>query len=350
MIINQREIKFSAILSGSANPVSEFESETFSFIKDWLQETGSFKLHTSGSTGTPKEITLTRFQLEQSAKRTIQALDLNQHDTAFVCLDTKYIAGKMMLARALEADMNIVAVEPSSNPIQKLPDQQSIDFAAFVPMQLREMVKDARCVDKLNTMKAILVGGGVVHASLEQEIKKLSCPVYATFGMTETVSHIALQRLNGKEASDRFNVLPGIEIATDERGCLIIYIPEFPEKIVTNDVVELLTPRSFRWVGRADNVINSGGFKISPEKVEKIIETILPGRSFFITSVPDERLGQKLILVIEGNTLNAETSFLEELKQELHTYEVPKEIRYVLKFIRTETGKIKRDESLRFKV
>lgn len=344
--INHRQVNLTEITPGGATSVSDFEFETFSCIQDWLQEIDSFKLQTSGSTGIPKEITLTRNQLQQSALRTIKVFDLNNNDTAFVCLDTKYIAGKMMLVRALESNMKIVAVEPSSNPLQKLPSEPSISFAAFVPLQLQEILKQGDSIQKLNRMKAIIIGGAVVSASLQQEIQKLSCPVYATYGMTETVSHIALQRLNSMEASDHFTVLPGIGIELDERGCLVIRLPEFEEKIVTNDLVELLTPTSFRWSGRIDHVINSGGFKISPEKIERIVERIfhdrMINRPFFVCGIPDDRLGQKLILTIEGFPISGEKKILALLKQHLHAYEVPKQIFHIREFIRTGTGKVNR--------
>ena len=344
--INCHEVTLSDILSNTITPSSDFEPKTFSFIKNWLKGVESFKLHTSGSTGKPKEITLTRNQLQQSAKRTIAALGVSENDTAFVCLDTKYIAGKMMLVRALEGNMKIIAVEPVSNPLQKLSPQTTISFAAFVPLQLQEMLKHTDCIQKLNQMKAIIIGGGAVNTSLQKETKKLSCPVYATYGMTETVSHIALQRLNGREASDHFTVLPGIIIEVDDRGCLVIQLPEFEQKIVTNDLVELMAPNGFRWLGRLDNVINSGGFKISPEKIEKIVENscneLTMGKSFFICGLPDDRLGQKLVLAIEGYPVSGEKKILSALKQHLHPYEVPKQIFYIREFIRTDTGKINR--------
>src|SRR5688572_15864980 len=219
--IQHREVSLSEILSRAVTPLSEFESETFSFIRDWLQGLDSFKLQTSGSTGTPKEITVTRNQLRQSADRTLQALGINPGDTALVCLDTKYIAGKMMVVRALQGNLKIYAVEPVSNPLLKLSSNTAISFAAFVPLQLQEILKHGDCVQKLNQLKAIIVGGVAVSTSLQGEISKLSTPVFATYGMTETVSHIALQRLNGKHPSDHFTALPGIETEVDERGCLV---------------------------------------------------------------------------------------------------------------------------------
>jgi o-succinylbenzoate---CoA ligase len=344
--IQHREVGLAEILSQTAASQSEFESETFSFIRDWLQGAGLFKLQTSGSTGVPKEITLTRDQLQKSAQRTIQALDLNQNDTAFICLDTKYIAGKMMLVRAMQGNLKIYAVEPASNPLLKLSIHTAISFAAFVPLQLQEMLKHADGVQKLNQLKSIIIGGAAVSASLHQELRKLSVPVFASYGMTETVSHIALQRLNGEHPSDHFSVLPGIEIATDDRGCLVIQMPEFQEEIVTNDLVELVSPGNFKWLGRFDHVINSGGFKISPEKIEKQIDHIFEqrkvNRSFFVYGIPDSRLGQKLTLLIEGFPISGGKKILSQLQQQLHPYEVPRQIFHIREFIRTETGKINR--------
>jgi o-succinylbenzoate---CoA ligase len=245
----------------------------------------------------------------------------------------------MMLVRALECNMTMIAVEPSSNPLQNIKTGLSNGFAAFVPLQLQEMMSEQGSLQKLNLLKCMIVGGGAVHASLQKELNKLSCTVYATYGMTETVSHIALQQLNGKESSDHFTVLPGIKISKDNRDCLVIQVPEFSEKIITNDLIDLISSNQFRWLGRFDNVINSGGFKISPEKIEKTLEDVFHNQSFFVTGIADERLGEKLVLFVEGNS----KIDLPEVK--LHPYEIPKEIYYLPEFIRTETGKINREKT-----
>lgn len=344
--INHREVILRDIIGNLAPAHSEFESETFSFIKNWLTGAETFKLTTSGSTGSPKEIILTRHQLQQSANRTREAIGLTPQDTALVCLDTKYIAGKMMLVRALEGNMKIIAIEPSSNPLGKIGSEIRLTFGAFVPLQLHEILNHPGSARLLNQFKVIIVGGASINAQLESEVKKLSCAVYATYGMTETVSHIALQKLNGNNADDHFSTLPGIKISKDERGCLVIDLPEFSEKIVTNDLVEIINPTTFRWLGRYDNVINSGGFKITPERIEKLIETIFQGltlkRSYFIGAMPDKQFGQKLFLAIEGFPVSVEKRIMAGLKQHLHPYEVPKKVFYIRKFIRTETGKINR--------
>ena len=340
--INNRKANLADILSGKVSSFSAFEESTFSFTTDWLKGSETYALNTSGSTGVPKEITLTRNQLKESARRTIAALGLDPNDTAIVCLDTKYIAGKMMVVRAVEANMEIIAVEPSADPFQNLTKDFPGGFVALVPLQLQEILRHPDSAQKLNTIKNVILGGAAVNASLRKEISKLKCAVHATYGMTETVSHIALQLLNGPHASDHFTTLPGIKIHTDKRGCLVIHVPEFSEPIETNDIIELISPNQFRWLGRFDNVINSGGFKISPEKIEKELERVLPDREFFVTGILDERLGEKLVLIVEGSRPNINFS-----KLQLHPYEIPKDVILLPEFMRTETGKINRGKTMR---
>lgn len=340
ILINNRTVKVSDIIARSAEVQSEFESTTFSFIRSWLTGEQHVTLKTSGSTGTPKDITLTRQQLLDSATRTINKLGLTDKNTALVCLDTKYIAGKMMLVRALEASMNILATEPSSDPLKDLPLQP--DFGAFVPLQLDEIFQSKTSLAKLNSFESIIVGGAAVAPSLLEKVKTLSCNAYATYGMTETVSHIALQKLNGTDAQTAFEVLPGLTITTDERDCLIITLPEFSEPVITNDVVQLIDSRHFKILGRHDHVINSGGIKLIPESIEKKIESLL-SQPFFVTGIPDERLGTRLVLIIEGS---GPPDLTRKLKNTLPAYEVPKEIFHTDKFIRTETHKINRAKSL----
>lgn len=338
--INNRMVSVAEILSGSVSGTTSFETSLISFIREWQSGVQEFKLFTSGSTGAPKEIKLTREQLKQSARRTISALGLQERVPAFVCLDTKNIAGKMMVVRAIEANMEIVAVEPSSNPFQTLSLDFIGGFTALVPLQFQEIIKHPASLQKLNTMKNVIIGGAAVNSLLRKESANLKCAVYATYGMTETVSHIALQRLNGPQASDYFTTLVGIKINTDKRGCLVIQVPEFPEPIVTNDIVELISANQFRWLGRYDNVINSGGFKISPEKIEREVERLLPDQAFFVTSILDERLGEKLVLIVEGSQPNIDISALQ-----LHPYEIPKDVILLPEFTRTETGKINRSKT-----
>lgn len=328
---------------------------TLSFCRQWLSGVSSFMLYTSGSTGTPKPITITRSQMEASARMTIKALQLDTSDTALVCLNTAYIAGKMMLVRGFEAGMDLVIVQPSSLPFIEVPAGMTIHFTAMVPLQVQATLasEDVNQAARLNELKALLIGGAAVSYPLQQAIhQNITAPVYSTYGMTETVSHIALKRLNGPEQK-AYKVLNGIHIGTDERGCLTIQgTVTNGQQLVTNDVVQLTDAKHFIWIGRADHIINSGGVKIFPEKVESVIAQILHQATvtvrFFIAGIPDTRLGEKVVLVLEGNPLqpHTEEKLRASLSQQLHPYELPKHIYYVREFTTTATGKIQRQQTL----
>lgn len=288
--------------------------------------------------------------MEASAQLTIEALRLKQEMTSLICLDTKYIAGKMMLVRSLLNAMNIIAVEPDANPLKKT--NQKIDFAAFVPYQAEKILDES--LEQLNQLQCAIIGGAAVSIGLRGEMQSTTCPLYATYGMTETVSHIALQKLNGIDAQDFFQTQPGIKIDLDERGCLTIQANYLGKKpVITNDLVEIHTPTTFRWLGRIDNVINTGGIKVSPEKVESVFESLfykrnLPNR-LFVSSVSHLQLGQQVVLIVQGESLSneAQQSLLKDASALLGKFEIPKRIFFTKKFIETLTGKIDRKETMK---
>jgi len=323
---------------------SEFEKSTLKFCKSWLNDQQEFTIQTSGSTGTPKEITLTRSAMKASARQTIKALELKPGETSLVCLDTKYIAGQMMLVRSLVQGMNLIAIEPSGNSLSSI--NQKIDFTALVPYQLEKIIKDSP--EKLDSIRCAIVGGAAVSNSLLEKVRKSKCAIYATYGMTETISHVALQKLNGVNVGEYFHALENITLRLDRRGCLCIKAEYLNEEIITNDLVELVTPGVFKWLGRTDNVINSGGVKIIPEKVEAAIEKIFDSlqikNRFFVAGLPSEKLGQQLAIVIEGKPFDPAITkkILSEADKSLHKYEQPKEFRFIEKFVETATGKINR--------
>ncbi|MDL5050967.1 AMP-binding protein [Oscillatoria amoena NRMC-F 0135] len=351
--INQRDVAIADILSGKETGQSPFEGSVFDFISRWLRRVESFNQHTSGSTGLPKEIKISRSQMVASATRTLRMLPISQGDCALVCLHPDYIAGKMMLVRALEFNLKIEAVEPSSDPLHTLSGDFTNGFAAFVPLQLHSMLDQTERIFLLNKMNVILVGGAPVTEALHQKIRLLHCPVYATYGMTETISNIALQKLNGNDAAPFFRVLPGISIKIDIRNCLVITLPENAEPVVTNDVAELVSDTTFRILGRLDNVINTGGLKILPEQLEVRAEKIMQEagitRSFIFGGISDEKFGETLALIIEGSALQpeAEIMLLMKFKNHWANHEAPRRICYVSRFSRTDSGKINRSEILK---
>ena len=345
------------------------------FARTWLGGEEAFEVHTSGSTGAPKSIRLTRSQMEASARATAAALGLEAGMTALVCLPVQYIAGRMMLVRGFVLGLNLVVVEPSSDPLAGLPDDLTIDFASFVPLQMKTLLDIALASDsgscfpeaaaralayrrRLDAMRAILVGGAPVTPTLEAQIRHLVAPVYHTYGMTETATHVALRRLNGPDASDRFAPLPGVETGVDARGCLNLRGPMTASVLLqTNDLVELQPDGSFVWIGRWDNVINSGGVKVHVEQVESAIEALaaeqpelgMAQRRFFVAGLPDERLGQQVALIVEGAPLteDQEMQLRWALSQTLPRHHAPRQIHYAARFVETPTGKIERSSTLK---
>lgn len=343
---HQKKFYLRELPTALAYAQSDFERASLDFISNWTKGKEVFTLNTSGSTGAPKPITVTRNQLKASAQLTITALQLSKNQTALVCLDTRYIAGIMMIVRSLEAGMNMMLVEPCSNPLEKVDEKMRIDFTALVPLQVETIVR-SRFRNQFEKIKSILIGGAAMNQRTIHELKSLLCTCYATYGMTETLSHIALQKLNGSDAQDHFEVLSGIALSKDDRGCLVIHAPHLSEQpIVTNDLVELVTPYMFRWLGRVDNIINTGGVKVSPEKIEVTIGLILDDLNiisrFFVAALPDPLLGQSVTLIMEGVTLatHIEDLLRAKMKELLNRYEQPKSLHYIPEFITTVTGKI----------
>lgn len=335
-------------------PQTAYEARTLGFCQQWQAGETAFLLHTSGSTGVPKPIRLTRSQMVASAQVTGQTFGLQPGDRALCCLDVRYVAGLMMIVRALELNLNLAVVEPSSDPLKAWPREMSLDFVAFVPLQLQHLLRkspDERLV--LRSAKAILVGGAPVPAQLETELEQLEAPVFATYGMTETVSHVAIRRLNGPVRSDAFQLLDGVEAGTDGRGCLWVRGGMTDYALVqTNDLVEWIDIRQFRWIGRFDSIINSGGVKIQPERVEDVVAPVLLtagiNSRFFIAGLPDERLGECVSLVNEGNPLPADVR--ERIRIAVETqvsrYAVPRRWLSVSRFSETATGKVDQRSTL----
>ena len=341
-------------------PTSPYEEKVVRFCQAWMAGQDTFRIHTSGSTGTPKQLLLTRSQMIASAELTGKTFQLSPQSHALVCLNIDYIAGMMMLVRAMVLDLRITVIEPKVNPLAEIHSDTPIDFASFVPLQLQSMLLDSSCVEQLNRMKALLVGGAAVGDVLAAQIKaKLQVPVYSTYGMTETVSHIAIRLLNEAVDETIFRVLDGVSIGVDQRQCLTINsaVTNF-ETIQTNDIVTILSPNSFLLLGRIDNIINSGGVKVQLEKVEKVFMEMVGQANVifpraFAYGVTDEQLGQRLVMVLEKPLGIAEKGFIEiskdrpelvslreKMKKVLSKYEIPKQFYAVSSFSETPTGKI----------
>jgi len=336
------------------NNLNAFERKVISFILDWKQGKSRFNFQTSGTTGQLKSLTLSRNQMIVSARMTMEYLAIHEGGTLLLCLEPKYIAGAMMLVRAIICNCDLHAFSPSSNPIDKLSDTTHISMAAFVPMQINEMLSIPDSAYKLKKIEHILIGGAPLTDKTLNKIQSFDCNMYLTFGMTETVSHFAIRKLNGIDRSEYFNVLKGIDISTDDRGCLTVAGPITNNRtIITNDLVEIIEYNKFRWMGRIDHIINSGGIKINIDllesKIRDIFISVEISNDFYLEGVEDSRLGKKLIMIFEIG--KSDKSMLRKIKllfSQLSKYEKPKDIRIIEKFFLTKTGKIDRIKSLKF--
>lgn len=323
-----------------------FEKDIGTFLLQWLDDSPKLEAKTSGSTGQPKTIALEKQAMVNSAIATGLYFNLNPGSKALLCLPATYIAGKMMLVRALVLGLEMDCVAPQSEV--EIHTNIIYDFAAMVPMQL------LKSNHKLHHVKQLIVGGAPVSNALLDNLQALPTVVYETYGMTETVSHIAVKQLNNfTEQPDKvdralnmavlsFEILPNIAISQDQRGCLVIEAPKLlVDKIVTNDIVELLSDTTFKWLGRYDNVINSGGVKLHPEQIEAVLKRDIESR-FFIASQADERLGEALIIVVEGEEGAVDSSVFNKLEH----FQKPKALFYVSEFAETSSGKIQRQKTI----
>lgn len=312
----------------------ENKRKVLDFIEEWNSPTDHILVKTSGSTGKPKEITLLKQHMIASARATGEFLGLEQGNTALLTLSMDTIGGRMMVVRSLVLNLELIVSDVSSAPLSNIHEQ--IDFAAMVPMQVQKSLKAEP--KKVEAIKSLIIGGGPVSASLIKKLQQIQTRVYHTFGMTETISHIAMRKLNHPLEED-FKCLPRVEIDSND-GTLVVSAPEIGvSKLQTNDEITLTSTSSFRWLGRKDFVINSGGVKLHPEEIESKLSSLIP-YPYFVYGRKDELLGEKLILIIEHSEALAISK--SDIQSILSKHAVPKEIRYVHHFNYTESGKINR--------
>ena len=319
-------------------PQTEFEEKVISFLKEWYSDSKTVSVQTSGSTGTPKIFEIEKERMLHSAKMTCDILRLQKGDSALLCLPIEYISGKMMVVRAIERSLKLVIKTPSSTPLSDL--NEEIDFCAMSPLQVENSL------DQIHFIKNIIIGGAAVSENLKKKITQTlkysitQTQVYETYGMSETLSHIALKEIFPVSEA-YFKVLGNVEISLDERKCLQIFAPKLnPERLQTNDLVELKNEKEFRFLGRIDYVINSAGLKIYPEELESLVKKEILNELIFL-GIKDDRFGQKLILVIEGEKTEMLENKLSTIIYPSKNHH-PKEIIFLEKFPRIPNGKIDR--------
>jgi O-succinylbenzoic acid--CoA ligase len=343
--LNNREIQFKDVVDVSLieNQDSDFEINTLKVIQEWFSGKDRFTFQTSGSTGQPKSIEFSRDQIVASAKRTNSVFQLQAGQTILCCLNTGFVAGFMMLIRAFVGKLKLLVVEPTSNPLS-LVDEETIDFVAMTPIQVLGAME--QIPEKLGHVKTLLVGGADVQPELEERLTKLKCQVFHSYAMTETLTHVAIRNMSQNEKI--YSALEGVAFSQAEDTCLVVHDKVLKiHELKTNDLVDLINDQKFQWLGRLDNVVNSGGIKIQIEKLELTIRDLLLtlgcASKICLVSIHDARLTNKLVLLIEGEGIDFDhVGMLKKLKSELPAFHDPKEIRMVPDLFHTNTGKIDR--------
>lgn len=313
------------------------------FLSEWNNDSPFVHVQTSGSTGAPKPMLAEKRRMLASARITNDFLGLREGDAALLCMSLDYIAGKMMVVRSIERGLKLITVEPSGHPLnhsQLAIDDCQIDFAAMVPLQVYNTLQVPEERKRLLQIRHLIIGGGAIDEALGAELKNFPNAVWSTYGMTETLSHIALRRLSGPEASDWYIPFPSVKVSLSEDGCLVIDAPEVcPERLVTNDIAEI-SPQGFRILGRKDNVICSGGIKIQIEEVESRLRPFLRV-PYLISKRPDPKFGEVSVLLTEGSVDEAR----QICERILPKYYLPRHYLHVDRIPLTETGKPARQQA-----
>lgn len=334
------------------------------FFSEWNNDSDRVLVHTSGSTGKPKPMMVEKKRMLNSARITCDFLGLKPGDSALLCMSLDYIAGKMVVVRSIERHLHLISVSPSGHPLKDIDLKDvngkgvngEITFAAMVPMQVYNTLQVPEERERLTHIRHLIIGGGAIDASLEKELQALpgNIAIWSTYGMTETLSHIALRRINGAEASEWYQPFDSVKISQTEEGCLVIDAPLVcAETLVTNDIVEIepyiynkveknevMEKLRFRIKGRKDNVICSGGIKIQIEEVETLLKPHLE-KPFMLAKKKDEKFGEIAVLLSEDKGIKKVEATIRRLLSD-HKYWIPREFLHVDHLPLTETGKPKR--------
>lgn len=327
------------------NEIPKWEIEMIKFIQLWFSNSSDIEVNTSGSTGLPKTIKYSKYKMISSAIATGNHFNLKPNFSALICLPTQYIAGKMMIVRSIILGLKLFTQKPSVCPII----ERKYSFVAMTPMQVQNILSNN--ADSLKLIEHLIIGGGHINHLLDDKLKSLKKPKsYETYGMTETISHVAIRKINGPDRQTSFYALDGVSFKKDDRRRLIISAVHLDiENLITNDIVILKSSTEFEWIGRYDNIVNSGGLKIHPEIIENKLRKLLK-KLFFIAGIQDEKLGEKLVLFIEEKLQTnkiQEKTLMKKIREIIPTNRCPKKIISLPIFLFTNTGKIKRKATMK---
>lgn len=339
--VDQAEAHFRPYNAEGRHDGAAWKDELFQVIRELMHgEEPALSARTSGTTGPPKQIHIAYDDLLNSAQLTRDAFGLREGDRVLLCLPCSYIAGKMMVVRALALGLDLHVIDPSGSIMGNLRREERFRFTPMVPLQLQRAIREERQRVE-EQFQTILLGGGPVSAVLEKETQNLRTEVFQGYGSTETVTHVALRRINGPDREEEYRAIGQVTFATDERGCLVVNTPHLTRQChITNDLVELIDATRFRWLGRLDNVILSGGKKVHPELLEAKTAGVIPYAHYF-TAVPDDRLGYAVALVLEvEEDQQLIDAVLQDLARVLSKHEMPRKVLTQRSFERTAAGKV----------
>ncbi|WP_185855849.1 AMP-binding protein [Blattabacterium cuenoti] len=338
--INFSSKKIFKNLFSPGHPFFYWQKSILSFLKSWYDSNPGLIGFTSGTTGIPKKVFLKKKYMIRCAKMTVDYFNLKKKGLkGLLCLSIDSIATKMFFVRAILFEWNIYCIPPSSNPLKNINKEYFFDISSMVPIQVYSSLK------KLENIKILLIGGAPISSDLEKKLQNISTLCYATYGMTETLGHIALKKINGLNKTNYYQSFKDISLSRDKRNCLKVFSPYCMDSFIqTNDIVHLISKDKFYWVGRYDNLINSGGIKVVPELIEKDLFPLFLTfkKRFFVSSIPDKKLGEKIVLVIESDPFFfriPKSIFLGKKK-----FFMPKHIFFVKKFIENSLGKLRKKE------
>ena len=318
---------------------NELNEQVNLFLEEWNNTSPVVTIQTSGSTSAPKNLMVEKAKMIISAQKTLHHFNISKQSKALLCLSPNTIGGKMMIVRSIVGDLNLYIGKLTANPLKEISDV--FDFCAMVPMQIINTLN--KHPEKFKQVKTIIIGGAPLPIDIEKEIDVLNQNIFHTFGMTETLSHFAVRKI-GIDEPNVYSTLKGVTVSSDNNNLVVDY-PEILEMpLYTKEIVNILNFDKFEWIGRSDFTINSGGIKIIPENIENKISSFI-SKPFFISSLNDNYLGQKVIIVIESDEDVRLTK--KDFKGDLETYEIPKEYFILKKFKRTISDKINRIETVK---
>jgi O-succinylbenzoic acid--CoA ligase len=269
------------------------------WVKRWNSRDSNFTFLTSGTSGSAKEILFSREQIEKSAWRTAQFFKWSDGMEVLHSLPMQYVAGRMNVLRALITKQSVwkmtPKVEMTSNDFYRL---ENIEWWTLTPPMLSSFLSIEQPV---LTKAKLLVGGAPVVQSLIDKAQGVGNEIWESYGAAETLTHIALRKLNGNDKSKGFKPLHGVSIKMTEQG-MAIDDGFLGNAVVTSDLGTWINDKEFIVEGRIDDIINSGGVKINPLEVEKIIHQHMK-EAGFVKGSKDDRWGQIVTWVVKYDTI-----------------------------------------------